>query len=183
MFEYQLHSWTVRLMLHSPCREDRANAAISWMVRARLDFGNISMVSSTFTWKDKRRKKKKRVTQRNTGTVAQLSMNVSHLLNIFCNDSQKYPVLSFHGEETPVFAVQLLQCTSRLWSVKGFLFTHRSMILKSHKLYENNLTCTYLHAHKVILTCAEQWLFQQLLLNRTMFIFKSCKQSMLCSTL
>lgn len=44
-------------MMHLPCREDRANAAISWMVRALLDFGNISMVSSTFTWNDKRKKK------------------------------------------------------------------------------------------------------------------------------
>jgi len=33
----------------SPWREDRANAAISWMVRALLDLGNISTVSSTFT--------------------------------------------------------------------------------------------------------------------------------------
>lgn len=44
--------------LYSPCREDRANAAISWMVRALLDFGNISMVSSTFTWKDEKERKK-----------------------------------------------------------------------------------------------------------------------------
>lgn len=56
--EHQLYSLTFMcLTSYSPCREDRANAAISWMVRALLDFGNISMVSSTFTWKDKKKKR------------------------------------------------------------------------------------------------------------------------------
>lgn len=68
-------------MLHSPCREDRANAAISWMVRALLDFGNISMVSSTFTCNDK-----KKVRRLSSGA------NVSRHLNIHpANDSLQNP--------------------------------------------------------------------------------------------
>lgn len=43
-------------LFHTPCREDLANAAISWMVRALLDLGNISTVSSTFTCNDTKAK-------------------------------------------------------------------------------------------------------------------------------
>lgn len=72
--EHQLYSLTFMcLTSYSPCREDRANAAISWMVRALLDFGNISMVSSTFTWKDK---KKKVLLKGKTCTAAQLSLSI-----------------------------------------------------------------------------------------------------------
>lgn len=120
-------------MLHSPCREDRANAAISWMVRALLDFGNISTVSSTFTWNDKKRRAWVRG---KLVTVAQLSMNGSQPPNTSCSDSQENPsVVSSWRRDSCV-----LQCTSRPREVKDVAFAHWSMLLMSHKLCANNRT-------------------------------------------
>ncbi len=75
-------------MLHSPCREDRANAAISWMVRALLDFGNISMVSSTFTWNDKKKKRESGENRYSSSALHEREPASEHILLWFTRKPQ-----------------------------------------------------------------------------------------------
>lgn len=101
------------LASYSPWREDRANAAISWMVRALLDLGNISTVSSTFTWKRGQRERKGGYLGGSWGAMTH----------------RKNPLTSsvFHGEGgTP--APQLLHPTSRPRKAKEFLPTQQILV-------------------------------------------------------
>lgn len=117
LFNALFYSILICLMLYSPCREDRANAAISWMVRARLDFGNISMVSSTFTWKDKKRGDESE-SRGKTGRVAQLCMTAA----------SQFILLWLTGKPSVVFSRRRNSFTSavsvyfKALESKGFFF-------------------------------------------------------------
>lgn len=156
--------------MYSPCREDRANAAISWMVRALLDFGNISMVSSTFTWKDEKRKKKS-VTQGKTGGAAHLSMNVSQAAL-----THRKTRVVFSWSRDSVFT----QCN--YFIVLQGSGKRRIFSLHTVQCFKWVTSCMKTNAHVHVRAAAHVHIHMLIYFSsRTTFMVKSCKLSMLRS--